>query len=346
MVAIHLENPPKKDVNLNWEEPTSTFILKEIESKTLKEGELRVKLNYLSNDPTQRTWMAANQKESRQYIAPILKGDIIRSIGLGEVLESRSEKYAKGDVVVGLMGWASEIIVSEAAISAKVDKSLAPELYLSSLGMTGLTAYFGLKNVGQIKEGQTVLISAASGATGSMAVQLAKHLFKASKVIGIAGSAEKVEWVKSLGADYCANYREPDYLKKLDEYIGEDYVDIYFDNVGGEQLDFGLSHVKKYGRIVACGAIAGYNDTSKLIVKAWPEIIMNRLNVQGFIVFDFANEFPQAIGELSAAVKNGLVKASEGATVIDIHGDWKAVPKTWFKLFTDEKPKGKLVTKL
>lgn len=346
MVSVVLENPPTKLVNLDWNKPDSTFRIVETEKKALNAGEIRVKPLYLSNDPTQRSWIAANQDPARAYVPPILKGEIVRSIGVGEVLESQSEKYVVGDRVVGLLGWSSELVIPASNISAKLDQSLPPQLYLSSLGLTGLTAYFGLKNVGEIKEGQTVLISAASGATGSMAVQLAKHVFKASKVIGIAGSDDKVEWVKSLGADYCANYRDPDYKKKLSEYIGPDFVDIYFDNVGGEILDFALKHTKKFGRIVACGAIAGYNDVSKLIVRAWPEIIINRLNVQGFICFDFAAEFPTAIAEIGDAVKKGLVKSSEGVSTVDVAGDWEKVPETWFKLFTDEKPLGKLVTKL
>lgn len=346
MVSITLENPPIKEINLDWNKPDSTFKIEEQKLKSLDEGDIRVKVLYLSNDPTQRTWISGNQNPARSYVPPVLKGEVVRSLGLAEVLESRSEKYAVGDRVVGLLGWADELVVSESVISSKVDKSLAPELFLSSLGMTGLTAYFGLKNVGQLKEGQTVLISAASGATGSMAVQLAKHVFKAAKVIGIAGSDEKVEWVKSLGADYCANYKEEGWMKKLHQYIGEDFVDVYFDNVGGEILDFALTHTKRYGHIIACGAIAGYNDNSKFAIKAWPEIIMNRLTVRGFIIFDFASEFPAAIGEISQAVKQGLIKASEGVSLVDVSGDWKKVPQTWFKLFTDEKPKGKLITKL
>lgn len=346
MVSIVLKNAPSKEVNLNFDEPTSTFRFADNEIKELKEGEVHVKLTHLSNDPTQRQWMAKGQDPARAYVPPILEGEVIRSLGLAKVLDSRSEKYAKGDHVVGLFGWADELVVSDTVITTKIDSSLAPELYLSSIGMTGLTAYFGLKEIGLLKEGQTILISAASGATGSMAVQLAKHVFKAAKVIGIAGSDEKVEWVKSLGADYCANYRDADWMKKLDEYIGKDYVDVYWDNVGGETLDFALGHTKRYGRIIACGAIAGYNDHSKFMIRRWPEIVINRLTAQGFIVFDFAARFPEGISVIGDAIKKGLIKGSEGVSLVDVHGDWKKVPETWFKLFTDDKPRGKLVTKL
>lgn len=346
MVAIVLKNAPSKEVNLKFDEPSSTFRLEENKIRELEEGDVHIKLTHLSNDPTQRQWMAKGQNKERAYVPPIEEGEIIRSLGLAKVIESRSDKYAKGDHVVGLFGWAEELVVKDTAITTKIDTSLAPELYLSSIGMTGLTAYFGLKEIGLLKEGQTILISAASGATGSMAVQLAKHVFKASKVIGIAGSDEKVEWVKSLGADYCANYREADWMQKLDAYIGKDYVDVYWDNVGGESLDFALTHTKRYGRIIACGAIAGYNDPSKFIIKRWPEIVINRLTAQGFIVFDFVQKFPEGISVIGDAIKKGQIKGSEGVSLIDVHGNWEKVPETWFKLFTEEKPKGKLVTKL
>lgn len=345
---IVLENPPVKAVNLTWNQGDSTFKIQESELRELKDSELRVKLLYFSNDPTQRGWMSANQDPSRSYVPPILKGDLIRSLGLAEVVESKSSKYAKGDVVTGLFGWSQELVIPESSVTTKVDKSVPYEMYLSTIGLTGLTAYFGLKKVGQLQEGQTVLISAASGATGSMAVQLAKHVFKASKVIGIAGSKDKVEWVKSLGADVCVNYRDADYKEKLHEAIGEEFVDVYFDNVGGEILDFALSHVKRHGRVIACGAIAGYNDSSKFAVHKWSEIITNRITVQGFIVMDFVAEYGNAVQDILGAVKNGSLSA-DGYSLIDLsekENPLAQVPSTWNKLFTEEKPRGKLITRI
>lgn len=347
---IILQNPPSAVVNFNWDEPSSTFKLETHSPENdLKDGHVLVDIKYLSNDPTQRTWIRGDQDPKRAYHAPVQKGAIVESLGLGEVLESKSSKYSKGDVVVGLFGWARQIVVHEAVIANKVDTllGLPLPLYLSSLGLTGLTAYFGLTEVGKIKEGQSVLISAASGATGSMAVQLAKHVFKASKVYGIAGSDEKCKWVESLGADYCANYKDSDWKEKLDKEIGDNYVDIYFDNVGGEILDFALAHVKGWGRVVACGAIAGYNDTSKARVNNWFQIISNRITVEGFIVFDFQSKIPQAVQEISAALKDGRIKSTEGVSLVDITGKSLAeVPLIWNRLFTDEKPLGKLVTKI
>lgn len=347
---ITLLNPPSDSVNLNYGEPSSTFKLEKHSPSedSLSEGQVLVEIQYLSNDPTQRTWIRANQDPKRQYHAPVKKGDIVESLGLGKVAASKSSKYQKGDIVVGLFGWAKQIVVSEEVIVNKIDTSLGLPLplYLGGLGMTGLTAFFGLTEVGQIKEGQAVLISAASGATGSMAVQLAKHVFKASKVYGIAGSDEKCKWVESIGADYCANYRDKDWQKKLDEAIGENYVDIYFDNVGGEILDFALSHVKAWGRVIACGAISGYNDASKARVNRWFEIISNRLHVQGFIVFDFKDKIPQAVQVISNALKEGKIASTEGVSLVDLSDNFADVPKVWHRLFTEEKPKGKLVTKI
>lgn len=346
---VVLETPPTGTVNLAWGQSDSTFKLVDAEVPAVKDGEVKVKVLYLSNDPTQRMWISANQDPKRQYLPPILKGDAIRSLGLGEVLESKSEKYVKGDVVSGLFHWANELVVPEASISTKIDKSLPYEWYLSAIGLTGLTAYFGLKKIGQFKEGQTVLISAASGATGSMAVQLAKHFFNASKVVGIAGSDEKCKWVESLGADLCVNYRDADYKKKIDEFIGDEHFDVYYDNVGGDILDYALSRTKRYGRIIACGAIAGYNDKSKMAVKAWGEIISNRLTAQGFIVFDFFSEFPEAVKDIVAVIKSGKVTPEDGVHVEDVskfEQPLEKVPEVWHKLFTEEKPRGKLLTKL
>lgn len=348
---IILAKSPELKVNLQYGQPDSTFKVVETQLPLLKPGQVLVKVLYLSNDPTQRTWMAPGQDVSRAYRPPILPGDVVRSLALGEVLESTSEKYQKGDIVNGEFGWLQEFVADEASIFNKVDTSagLPLPLFLSSLGMTGLTAYFGVKEVGQLKEGQSILISAASGATGSMAVQIAKHIVGASKVIGIAGSAEKCKWVESLGADYCANYRDPNWKKKLAEYIGTDYVDVYYDNVGGDQLSFALRKVKRFGRVVACGAIAGYNDPSKLVVTAWPEIIVNRLTVQGFIVSDFVTQFPEGVAAIVLGLQSGKIKATEGLTVVDLSSEkvpLEKVPETWYRLFTDEKPLGKLISKI
>ncbi|OBA20745.1 NAD(P)-binding protein [Metschnikowia bicuspidata var. bicuspidata NRRL YB-4993] len=336
-------------MNLSWGQSNSTFKLMSSELPAVKDGEVRVKVLYFSNDPTQRLWISAGQDPKRQYMPPVVKGEAIRTLGLGEVLESKSDKYAAGDVITGVFHWGDELIVPEASVSGKVDKSLPYEWYLSAIGLTGLTAYFGLQKIGQFKEGQSVLVSAASGATGSMVVLLAKHLFKASKVVGIAGSDEKCKWVESLGADVCVNYRDADYKSKIDKFMGEETFDVYYDNVGGEMLDYALTRTKRYGRIIACGAISGYNDASKMSVNCWGEIISNRLTVQGFIAFDFFSDFPEATKDIVAVIKSGKVKVDEGVHIEDVskfENPLEKIPEVWNKLFTEEKPRGKLLTKL
>ncbi|KAJ8143961.1 hypothetical protein OXX80_003968 [Metschnikowia pulcherrima] len=345
---IILENPPTGPVNLAWGQQDSTFKMVEAELPALKEGDLKVKVLYLSNDPTQRIWINAGQDPRRSYMPPVFKGEPIRTLGLAEVLESKSDKYAKGDVVSAVLHWAEELVIPDTNVSTIVDKSLPYEWYLSAIGLTGLTAYFGLEKIGLLKEGQTILISAASGATGSMAVQLAKHYFKASKVVGIAGSEEKCKWVESLGADLCVNYRDADYQQQLDKFIGDDLFDVYFDNVGGDILNYALKRVKRYGRIIVCGSIAGYNDKSKSVIDAGVEIFSNRLTVQGFLVFDYSSEFPEASKNIVAAIKDGKI-SSDGVHVEDLSNSdkpFEKVPQTWHKLFTDDKPRGKLITKL
>lgn len=348
---IIIENSPTGDVNLQFGQPDSTFKLVDTQLPPLKDSQVKVKILYFSNDPTQRNWFAADQDVSRAYVTPILKGEVVVSLGLAEVLESKSDKYHKGDIVSGRFGWLEELVVPEDDIFNTIDvhSGLPLPLYLSSVGMTGLTAYFGLTEVGHLKEGQSVLISAASGATGSMAVQLAKHVFKARRVIGIAGSDDKCKWVESLGADYCVNYKDADWKEKLSDYIGTDYVDVYYDNVGGDMLSFAFGKVARFGRVVACGAISGYNVASKSTVTNWLEVVVNRLTVQGFIVSDYISKYPETVAAIEAALKDGRIKASEGATVEDLSSEknpLEKVPCTWHKLFTDEKPVGKLITKI
>ncbi|GEQ69294.1 hypothetical protein JCM33374_g2965 [Metschnikowia sp. JCM 33374] len=346
---IILQNPPSGAVNLTWGQPDSTFQLAEVEVPEIQPGELKVRSLYFSNDPTQRLWIAANQDPQRQYMAPVFKGEPIRSLGLAEVMESKSDKYVAGDVVSGFLHWADVLVIPESSVTTKVDKSLPYEWYLSAIGLTGLTAYFGLKKTGLLQPGQTILVSAASGATGSMVVQLAKHLFKASKVVGVAGSEEKCRWVESLGADLCVNYRDADYLQQLDNHMAGEYFDVYFDNVGGEMFDYALRRVKRYGRIVVCGAIAGYNDTPKMVIESMTEVFSNRLTIQGFLVFDYLSEFDHASKEIIDIIKSGQVSGEDGVHVDDLsqsEGALEKVPEVWHKLFTEEKPRGKLLTKL
>lgn len=349
---IVLQNAPSTVVDLSWGQAESTFKMESeaLTAESVAAGHVLVKLLYLSNDPTQRSWMQKDLVADRMYAPPIREGESIRSFGIGQVVESKSDKWAVGDKVVGIFLWQDYAVVPETSIWNKIDESkgLPLEMYLGSVGATGLTAYFGLTEVGQFKAGQTVLVSAASGATGSMVVQIAK-LLGAKKVIGITGSDEKCKWVESLGADFTVNYHDKDYQEKLTEYIGKDYVDVYFDNVGGEILSYALKKVKAWGHVVACGAVSGYNDSSKYAVTSWTEIITNRLNVRGFIVSDFAAKFGEGVAAIVGGIQAGKIQLAGGTHVVDLSGEKEPlskVPENWNKLFTKEKPNGKLVTKL
>lgn len=346
---IILKNEPVGESNLNLGESDSTFeITKATYSESdLKDGEVVIKTIYLSNDPSQRGWL---MQSSRSYMEPVKVGEAMLSLGLGEVVASKSTKYSVGSKVTAKLTWAEYTVVHESSIFNVIDESqqLPLPFYLGTLGLTGLTAYFGLTEVGQVKAGQTVVISAASGATGSMAVQIAKHILGAN-VIGITGSDDKCKWVEEIGADKAFNYKSSTFEEDFAKYIGTNYVDAYYDNVGGKILDCVLELMKTKGRVIACGAIASYNDASKAQILNWSAIIRFQLTVQGFVITQFIPKFPQGIMAIVGAMKAGKIRAGEGFHVVDLSKEvnpWEQVPKTWGLLFSGDKPNGKLITKI
>ncbi|EGW33315.1 uncharacterized protein SPAPADRAFT_60653 [Spathaspora passalidarum NRRL Y-27907] len=357
---IFLKNTPGEAINFEFGQDDSTFEVKQVAlDSNLKEGELLVQTLYLSNDPTQRGWIAKNKDSDRMYVRPVAPGEPMGSMGIVKVLKSNSTKYQVGDLATGKIEWATYTTVHEQALFTKIDTSagLPLELFLSILGVTGLTAFFGLVEAGQLrrlldnplKEGDKapiVCVSAASGATGSVVVQIAKNILGA-KVVGITGSDEKCKFVEGLGADLCVNYNNPKYKDQITEFVGKDFIDVYFDNVGGEILSFVLTRMKKFGRVVACGAISGYN--TPVNVTTWNEIITMSLTVEGFIVLNYSDKFPEAVGVLASALKSGKIKLGDAYHVKELTGSdvekLQQVPKIWNLLFTD-KPVGKLLTKV
>ena len=284
---------------------------------------------------------------ARLYVPPVQVGEIMRSRNVSEVLDSKSSKYAKGDIVLGSTGWVDYIVVDASKLERKVDKipGLSETQYLGALGLTGLTAYYGTKEVARAGPGDTVVVSGAAGATGSMVVQIAKHILGVKRVIGIAGEDAKCRWVESLGADVCVNYKQSDFKQRLKKET-PDFVEVYFDNVGGDILDFMLTRMKKNGRVAACGAITQYNKGEKDGLKNWFEVISQRIEIKGFIVFDYLarGTGPAVIGELVQAFKEGKIKlGAENETIVDTK--FEDVPKTWAGLF-EGKNTGKLLTKL
>jgi NADPH-dependent curcumin reductase CurA len=266
--------------------------------------EALIKVGILSIDPTIRTWM----NDAPGYLPPIGIGDVIRSGGSGVVVESKSERYQVGDVVNGLTGWQEWTIASETNRFTVLPKGLGLDLatVMNVFGATGLTAYFGLLDVGAFKVGDVVVVSGAAGATGSVVGQIAKAR-GARKVVGIAGGPEKCsEVVEKYGFDECLDYREARLSQRIREACPQG-IDLYFDNVGGAVLDAALANIAMFSRIVMCGAISQYNATEREGVANTSMLIMRRGQMKGFIVFDFAHRYAEAHVELAAMVLDGRI---------------------------------------
>ena len=300
-----------------------------------RDGELLVKLFYISLDPAMRGWM----NEGRSYIEPVGIGDVMRAGGVGRVIASKNPRFAVGDHVSGVFG-VQEYALSNGKGINKVDPRLAPlPVYLSILGITGLTAYFGLLDVGQPKVGETVVVSGAAGATGMAAGQIAK--IKGCRVIGIAGGAEKCQYiVQQLGFDAAIDYKAEDVSKALRKHCPKG-VDVYFDNVGGDILDAVLAQLALRARIAICGAISQYNNTGPIKGPSnYLSLLINRASIKGFIVFDFADRYGEAIREMGGWLAAGKLKSREY-----IVEGLETFPETLLKLFKGENI-GKLMLKV
>ena len=271
--------------------------------------EALIKVGMLSIDPTIRTWM----NDAPGYLPPIGIGDVIRGSGTGVVVESNTTRYAVGDIVFGMTNWQEWVLATEGNRFSVVPKGMGIDLatMMNVLGVTGITAFFGLTDVGQFKEGDVVVVSGAAGATGSAVGQIARAK-GASKVIGIAGGPQKcVEVVEKYGFDECLDYREPELGRRLHEAC-PDGIDLYFDNVGGEILDAVLANIAMHARVVLCGAISQYNATERprgLVNTSM--LIMRRGRMQGFIVLDYTARFGEAQVELAAMVLGGTLVHQE-----------------------------------
>ena len=276
----------------------SNFRLESAPLPQPQEGEILVKNLWLSLDP----YMRGRMSEQKSYVKGVDIGETMVGQTAGEVVESKNPAFKPGDKVLTQLGWQLYGVTREAS---KVDATRAPlSYYLGMLGMPGLTAYFGLKELGQPKPGETVLVSAASGAVGSVVGQLAK--LWGCRALGIAGGPEKCAYVKNeLGFDDCFDYK----AGKLRDQVRD--IDVYFDNVGGEILDLALARLKLFGRVVVCGTISDYNATDPYRVKNWRAILVNRLKVQGMIVFDFKERYGEALKALGGYYAAGKLKTRE-----------------------------------
>jgi NADPH-dependent curcumin reductase len=299
------------------------------------DGQFLVKLLYTSLDPAMRGWM----NEGRSYVPPVGIGEVMRAGAAGRVLASRHPKYAAGDHVVGMFG-VQEYAVSDGKGVHKVPVELAPlPVFLSTLGMPGMTAYFGLLDVGQAKAGETVVVSAAAGAVGAVAGQIAR--IKGCRVIGIAGGPAKCErLVKELGFDGAIDYKRENVRKELRE-LCPNGIDVYFDNVGGDILDAALTNLARRARVVICGAISQYNSTTGMKGPAhYMSLLVNRARMEGFVVFDYADRYAEAAMEMGAWLAQGKLQSRE-----DVVEGLETFPETLLKLFAGEND-GKLLLKL
>ncbi|HET9181978.1 MAG TPA: NADP-dependent oxidoreductase [Candidatus Angelobacter sp.] len=298
-------------------------------------GEVLVKVMYLSLDPAMRGWM----NEGKSYIEPVKIGDVMRGFGAGRVIASNNPAYSAGDQVTGLFG-IQEYFLSDGKGLNKIDTRMLPmPVYLSALGITGLTAYFGLLDVGQAKAGDTVVISGAAGATGMVVGQIAK--IKGCRAIGIAGGPEKCGYLtRELGFDAAIDYKNEDVAKALRQHCPNG-VNVYFDNVGGEILDTVLAQLARFARVVICGAISQYNSTTGIKGPSnYLSLLINSARMEGFIVFNYQSRYAEAAREMAGWMAARKLKSKE-----DIVDGLQTFPDTLLKLFRGENT-GKLMLKL
>lgn len=328
--------------------PDPTFIKTERELPALEADQVLVKVKYFSNDPAGRQWLDRDLIESRMTVPPVLHiGDAMRSFAIAEVIDSQSDKAKKGDMVFAMVSWAeySVLDAKDLQICSPLPGNASLTHYLGALGLIGKAAYVGLLEVAQATKDDIVVVSGAAGATGSMAVQIAKKIVGCKKVIGIAGGKQKCDWVKKLGADDCIDYKAADFEERLVKATPE-YVSVYFDNVGGHILDSVLVRMALNGRIAVSGAISSYNATEGergVRLKNWFEVISMRLSFRGFLVLDHPERMEEAQKILYKALDEGKLDITEGEHVVETK--FEDVPETWLKLFEGANT-GKLITKL
>jgi NADPH-dependent curcumin reductase CurA len=305
----------------------------------LADGEIRIKTLYLSLDPAMRGWM----NEGKSYIRPVAIDEVMRAGGVGVVVASQSPRFAVGDMVAGGTGvqryWQGQADDKTAAFT-RIDPALAPlETWLNTLGMPGLTAYFGLLEVGKPQAGDTVVVSGAAGAVGQTVGQIARKL--GCRVVGIAGGKDKCDFVvNELGFDACIDYKNGNVRDGLKAYCPNG-VDVYFDNVGGDILDTVLTRINMKARIVICGAISQYNNTTPVKGPSnYLALLVNRARMEGMVVFDYAPRYKEGVAQMAAWLQDGSIKSRT-----DVVDGLENFPSALLMLF-EGKNFGKLVLKV
>jgi NADPH-dependent curcumin reductase CurA len=300
----------------------------------LADGQILVRNHYISLDPAMRGWM----NDGRSYVPPIGLGEVMRAGAVGEVVSSRHPEWHEGDHAVGMFGM-QDYAATDAAAAQKVDPAIAPlPLFLSALGMPGMTAYFGLLDIGAPQPGQTVVVSAASGAVGALVGQIAR--IKGARAVGLAGGPEKCRYVtEELGFDACIDYKNENIGKGLSAHCPKG-IDVYFDNVGGEILDLCLARITRKARVIICGAISQYNSTEAIVgPKNYLSLLVNNARMEGFVVFNYAARYGEGMRDMAGWLHTGKMKSKE-----DIVDGLETFPETLLKLFSGENF-GKLMIK-
>ena len=307
----------------------------QVDVPPLNDKQVLIKVEYISLDPAMRGWM----NDAKSYIAPVQIGEVMRASTVGVVIDSNDPAFKEGDYVFG-HGGVQQYAVSEGKDIHKIDTKIAPlERYLGVLGMPGMTAYFGLLNTGLPKEGETVVVSGAAGAVGTVVGQIAK--IKGCRVVGIDGGKDKCQYlVDELGFDGAIDYKNENVKQALKTHCPKG-IDVYFDNVGGEILDDVLTQIRMHARIVVCGAISQYNNTTPVKGPSnYLSLLVNRARMEGIVVFDNVKHYSDAASEMAKWIGEGKLKAKEHVVKGIEH-----FPETLLMLFKGENT-GKLVLKV
>jgi len=301
------------------------FALESFTPDAPQDGQVLIKTHYFSLDPGMRGRLSGDS-----YAAGLKIGDTIESAGIGEIIASKSERFAVGDMVMGGLGWTQALTHPDRGLQkldpALFDDKVAMTATIGVLGVPGLTAWFGLQDLGQPQAGETLLISSAAGPVGATCGQIGKTL--GLSVIGIAGGADKCAYLTDLGFDAVIDYKAEDNLVKAIEAAAPDGVDIYFDNVGGEMLDAAILNMKPKGRIVVSGQVAEYNREKPVGIRQTTRFITHRLRMEGLVVYDYAKQFPEAQAAMAALIRDGKLAYKE-----DISDGIEDAPRAYAALF-------------
>ena len=325
--AWHLKSRPSGMPTLD------NFELKDVALPELGDGMVRVRNHWLSVDP----YMRGRMNDVKSYVPAFQVGEPLEGGAVGEVVETNAEGLNPGDLVMHMLGWRDEAVVPARALTKLPDMGAEPQQFIGILGTTGATAYFGLLDVAEAKQGDIVFVSAAAGAVGSVVVQIAKA--KGMRVIGSAGGPEKCDFVRSLGADEVIDYRAGPVLKSL-AAAAPDGIDVYFDNVGGDHLDAAFALARNYARFAICGMIDSYNSGEPASLRFIMRVIAARIRMRGFIVFDFQAKMGDFYRDMGPWLASGAVKSKE--TVID---GLEQTPDAFLGLFSGANT-GKMLVRL